>query len=57
MAIRNVGGGESLSIFERSWQTYHQLVAHDLIHQAQGRPSGHAARDLGAPPAPPRRQQ
>ena len=32
MAIRNVGGGESLSIFERSWQTYHQLVAHDLMH-------------------------
>ena len=32
MAIRNVGGGDSLSIFERSWQTYHQLVAHDLMH-------------------------
>jgi len=37
MAIRNVSGGESLTIFERSWQTYHLLVAHDLMqHQALG---------------------
>ena len=37
MTIRNVGGGDSLSIFERSWQTYHLLVAHDLMqHHALG---------------------
>ena len=37
MAIRNVAGGDSLSIFERSWQTYHLLVAHDLMqHHALG---------------------
>ncbi len=37
MAIRNVAGDDSLSIFERSWQTYHLLVAHDLMqHHALG---------------------
>ncbi|MFZ0409154.1 MAG: class I SAM-dependent methyltransferase [Cyanobium sp.] len=37
MSIRNVAGGDSLRIFERSWQTYQQLVAHDLMeHHALG---------------------